>query len=48
MFSLVRNTVTAICWLTTLGHIWFDKYELRQIKNLMTDLGHPQFKFCPF
>jgi hypothetical protein len=41
MFRLVKNTATAIGWLTTPGHSWFDKHELRQIKHLMGDLGHP-------
>jgi hypothetical protein len=41
MFRLVKNIVTAIGWLMTPGHSWFDKYELRQIKYLMGDLGHP-------
>jgi hypothetical protein len=29
IFHLVRNTTTTIGWLTTSGHIWFDKPELR-------------------
>jgi hypothetical protein len=41
MFCLVKNTVTVIGWLTTPGHSWFGKHELRQIKHLMGDLGHP-------
>jgi hypothetical protein len=41
MFRLVKNIATVICWLTTLGHLGFDKYELYQIKHLMSDLGHP-------
>jgi hypothetical protein len=41
IFRLVRNTATVIGWLMTPGHIWFDKHELRQIKHLMDDLGHP-------
>jgi hypothetical protein len=41
MFRLVKNTATAIGWLMTLGHSWFGKHELRQIKHLMGDLGHP-------
>jgi hypothetical protein len=41
MFHLVKNTPTAIGWLTTPGHSWFDKHELRQIKHLMGKLGHP-------
>jgi hypothetical protein len=41
MFRLVRNTTTAIGWLTTPGHSAFGKHELRQIKRLMGDLGHP-------
>jgi hypothetical protein len=41
MFHLVRNTATAIGWLTMLGYSAFDKHELRQIKHLMGDLGHP-------
>jgi hypothetical protein len=40
MFRLVKNTATAIGWLTTHVHSWFGKYELRQIKHLMGDLGH--------
>jgi hypothetical protein len=42
MFRLVKNTVTVIGCLTTPGHSWFGKYELRQIKHLMSDLGHPR------
>jgi hypothetical protein len=41
MFRLVRNIATAIGWLMTPGHSAFDKPELRQIKHLMGDLGHP-------
>jgi hypothetical protein len=41
MFHLVKNTTSAISWLTTSGHSWFGKHELRQIKHLMGDLGHP-------
>jgi hypothetical protein len=41
MFRLVKNTVTVIGWLTTCEHSLFGKYELRQIKHLMGDLGHP-------
>jgi hypothetical protein len=41
IFCLVRNTAIAIGWFMTSGHTWFDKYELRQIKNLMADLGYP-------
>jgi hypothetical protein len=41
MFRLVRNTATTIGWLTTPGHLAFDKHELCQIKHLMGDLGHP-------
>jgi hypothetical protein len=41
MFRLVRNTATAIGWLMTPGHSAFGKHELRQIKHLMGDLGHP-------
>jgi hypothetical protein len=41
MFRLVRNTATVIGWLMTSGHSAFDKHELRQIKHLMGDLGHP-------
>jgi hypothetical protein len=41
MFRLVRNTATAIGCLTTPGHSAFGKHELRQIKYLMGDLGHP-------
>jgi hypothetical protein len=41
MFRLVRNTATTIGWLTTSGHSAFGKHELRQIKHLMGDLGHP-------
>jgi hypothetical protein len=41
MFRLVKNTATAICWLTTPTYIRFGKHELRQIKYLMGDLGHP-------
>jgi hypothetical protein len=59
MFCLVKNIVTAIGWLTTPGYSWFNKHELRQIKHLMDDLGHPhiftailasagQFKIYPF
>jgi hypothetical protein len=40
MSRLVNNTATAIGWLTTPGHSWFDKHELRQIKYLMGDLRH--------
>jgi hypothetical protein len=39
-FCLVRNTIIAIGWLMTSGHTWFGKHELRQIKNLIVDLGH--------
>jgi hypothetical protein len=39
IFYLVRNTAITIGWLMTPRHIWFGKYELRQIKNLMADLG---------
>jgi hypothetical protein len=38
---VIRNTTTAISWLTTPEHTWFGKHGLRQIKNLMADLGHP-------
>jgi hypothetical protein len=59
MFYLVRNTTIAIGWLTTPGHTWFNKHELRQIKYLMGNLGHHhiftmmlvfagQFKNYPF
>jgi hypothetical protein len=59
IFRLVRNAVTAIGWLTTPRHTWFNKHELRQIKNLMVNLEHPyifttmlastgQFKIYPF
>jgi uncharacterized Zn-finger protein len=59
IFRLVRNTTTAIGWLTTPEHIWFGKHKLMQIKNFMADLGHPhifttilastgQFKICSF
>jgi hypothetical protein len=41
MFRLVKNTAIVIGWLTTPGHSWFGKNELRQIKYLMGDLGHP-------
>jgi hypothetical protein len=41
MFRLVRNTATDIDWFTTPGHSAFGKHELRQIKHLMGDLGHP-------
>jgi hypothetical protein len=41
IFRLVKNTGTAIGWLTMPGHSTFGKYELRQIKNLMGDLDHP-------
>jgi hypothetical protein len=41
IFRLVMNTTIAIGWLMTSGHMWFDKHELRQIKNFMADLGHP-------
>jgi hypothetical protein len=41
MFCLVRNTATAIGWLTTPGHSAFGKHELCQIKYLMGDLGYP-------
>jgi hypothetical protein len=41
MFCLVKNTATAIDWLTKAGHAAFCKHELRQIKHLMGDLGHP-------
>jgi predicted methyltransferase len=41
MFRLVRITATAIDWLTKPGHAAFGKHELRQIKHLMGDLGHP-------
>jgi hypothetical protein len=47
MFRLVRNTTTAIGWLTTPGHSAFDKHELRQIKHLMDDLGHPHIFLLP-
>jgi hypothetical protein len=40
MFRLVKNTTTAIDWLTKPGHAAFGKYELRHIKYLMGDLGH--------
>jgi hypothetical protein len=40
MFHLVINTITAIGWFKMPGHTWFDKYELRQIKNLMADLRY--------
>jgi hypothetical protein len=59
IFCLVNNTATAISWLTTPGHSWFDKHELGQIKHLMGDLRHlhiftsvlafvGQFKIYPF
>jgi hypothetical protein len=41
MFCLVRNTATTIGWLTTPGHSAFGKHELRQIKHLISHLGHP-------
>jgi hypothetical protein len=41
MFYFVKTTTITIGWLTTSGHSWFDKHELRQIKYLMGDLGHP-------
>jgi hypothetical protein len=41
MFRLVKNTATAIDWLTKPGHVAFGKHELRRIKHLMGDLGHP-------
>jgi hypothetical protein len=41
MFRLVKNTVIVIGWLATPGHSWFGKHELRQIKHLMGNLGHP-------
>jgi hypothetical protein len=41
MFRLVKNTATIIDWLTTPEHSWFGNHELRQIKYLMDDLGHP-------
>jgi hypothetical protein len=41
MFRLVKNTVTVIGWLTTSELSLFGKYELRKIKHLMDDLGHP-------
>jgi nitrous oxide reductase len=41
MFRLVKNTTTAIGWLMTSEHSWFGEHELRQIKHLMGDLGHP-------
>jgi hypothetical protein len=41
MFRLVKNTAATIGWLMTLRHSWFGKHELRQIKYLMGDLGHP-------
>jgi hypothetical protein len=41
MFRLVKNTTTAIDWFTKPGHAAFGKHELRQIKYLMGDLGHP-------
>jgi hypothetical protein len=41
MFCFVKNIATTIGWLTTPGHSWFGKHELRQIKHLMGDLGHP-------
>jgi hypothetical protein len=41
MFRLVKNTTTAIDWLTKPGHSVFGKHELHQIKYLMGDLGHP-------
>jgi hypothetical protein len=40
MLRLVKNTAAVIGWLTTSGHSWFGKHELRQIKHLMGDLGH--------
>jgi hypothetical protein len=40
MFRLVRNTSTAIGWLTLPKHSWFDKHELRQIKHLMGNLWY--------
>jgi hypothetical protein len=39
--SLVKNTTAIISWLTMPRHSWFGKHELRQIKYLMGDLGHP-------
>jgi hypothetical protein len=36
IFRLVRNTTTVIGWLTTPRQIWFNKHELRKIKNLMS------------
>jgi hypothetical protein len=41
MFCLVKNITTAIGWLTMTEHSRFGKHELRQIKHLMGDLGHP-------
>jgi hypothetical protein len=41
MFRLVKNTTTAIDWLMKPGHATFGNHELRQIKHLMGDLGHP-------
>jgi hypothetical protein len=41
MFHLVRNTATIIGWFMTSEHTWFGKYKLRQIENLMDNLGHP-------
>jgi hypothetical protein len=41
MFRLMKNTATAIGWLTTSGHLAFDKHELCRINHLMGDLGHP-------
>jgi hypothetical protein len=40
MFRLVKNTATAIDWLTKPEHAAFGKHKLRQIKYLMGDLGH--------
>jgi hypothetical protein len=59
IFRLVRNIAIVIGWLTMLGHTWFNKHELRQIKHLIGNLGHShiftvmlayagQFKIYPF
>jgi hypothetical protein len=37
----VKNTSTAIGWLTMPEHSWFGKHELRHIKYLIGDLGRP-------
>jgi hypothetical protein len=40
MFHLVKNTIIVIGWVMTLGHSWFNKHQLRQIKHLTSNLGH--------